>query len=64
LHVKAACPTKHQQVAFTVGGVIYLHFTIYNNIDLDTLLCLALQDLIETPFLIVVWRPAHKQFGR
>ncbi len=64
LHVRAACPTKHQQVAFTAEGVVYLHFTIHNDIDLDALLRLALQDLIEAPFLIIVGRSAHEQFGR
>jgi hypothetical protein len=64
LHVKAACSTKDQQVAFTAAAVTYLHFTINNDIDLDTLLLLAFQDLIEAPFLIIVRRSAHEQFGR
>lgn len=40
------------------------HFTVDLNVDLDTLFGLPLQYLIQSPFLIVVRRPAHKQLGR
>jgi hypothetical protein len=47
-----------------VAGESSLDLPVDNHVDLDARLCSALQNLVETPFLVEVGRAPEEQLGR
>lgn len=37
---------------------------VNNYIDLNSSFCSPLKDLVESPFLVIVWRPSQKELRR
>lgn len=46
-----------------VAGDGRFDFFVDHNVDLNSLLCFALQDLVETVFLVIIWWAAQEKFG-